>query len=203
MNTSDEPLPAPAAVPGRARTFLSRSPVLAGLAAFLLLAGLVLVTSTLLGRGSRPLYPNLPTFTPLSETLESKPTVLTFTELNADPDAYRDRRIQVAGNYASVSPPTCAPFSGPAIRWTLVADELQLNAVGFENILRLLAEGTPMTVTGTWRLYRGPSGWQGAARRHRVVSGRRSNPGAEPAAGRRCRRADRRSRLAAAHAAAA
>ena len=114
--------------------------MLAGLAAFLLLAGLVLVTSTLLGRGSRPLYPNLPTFTPLSETLESKPTVLTFTELNADPDAYRDRRIQVAGNYASVSPPTCAPFSGPAIHWTLVADELQLNAVGFENILRLLAE---------------------------------------------------------------
>ncbi len=158
MNTSDEPLPAPAAPPGRARTFLSRSPVLAALAAFLLLAGLVLVTSTLLGRGSRPLYPNLPTFTPLSETLESNPTVLTFTELNADPDAYRDRRIQVAGNYASVSPPTCAPFAGPAIRWTLVADELQLNAVGFENILRLLAEGTPMTVTGTWRLYRGPSG---------------------------------------------
>jgi hypothetical protein len=39
-----------------------------------------------------------------------------------------------------------------------VAEELQLNAVGFENVLRLLAEGTPMTVTGIWRLYSGPVG---------------------------------------------
>jgi hypothetical protein len=128
------------------------------LAAFLLLAGVVLVVSALVNRDTRPLYPNLPTFTPLAATLESEPAVLTFAELNADPDAYRDRRIQVAGDFASVPPPDCIPFSGPAIRWSLVAEELQLNAVGFDNVLRLLAEGTPMTVTGIWRLYSGPSG---------------------------------------------
>ena len=87
-----------------------------------------------------------------------KRQVLTFAELNADPDAYRDRRIQVAGDFASVPPPTCTPHAGPSIRWSLVAEELQLNAVGFENVLRLLAEGTPMTVTGIWRLYSGPAG---------------------------------------------
>ena len=161
MNTPDQP---PSAAPtssrsaGGARGFLARWPVLAGLAAFLLLVGVVLVVSALVNRNTRPLYPNLPTFTPLATTLESEPAVLTFAELNADPDAYRDRRIQVAGDYASVPPPTCIPFAGPAIRWSLVADELQLNAVGFENVLRLLAEGTPMTVTGIWRLYSGPAG---------------------------------------------
>ena len=160
MNTPDTPPPAPyaPAPAGRVRAFLGRWPVLGGLAVFLLLAGLVLVVSTLLARSSRPLYPNLPTFTPLAETLESEPAVLTFTELNADPDAYRDRRIQVSGNFASVAPPDCLPHSGPAIRWTLVSEELQLNAAGFENVLPLLAEGTPMTVTGIWRLYRGPVG---------------------------------------------
>jgi hypothetical protein len=132
--------------------------VLAGLAAFLLLAGLVLVVSALVNRNGRPLYPNLPTFTPPAATLTGELAVLTFAELNADPDAYRDRRIQVAGDFASVPPPTCTPHAGPSIRWSLVAEELQLNAVGFENVLRLLAEGTPMTVTGIWRLYSGPAG---------------------------------------------
>jgi len=161
MNTPDQlPPPAPTS-PGSAggvRTLAARWPVLAGLAAFLLLAGLVLVVSALVNRDRRPLYPNLPTFTPPAATLDSEPAVLTFAELNADPDAYRDRRIQVAGDYASVPPPDCTPYSGPAIRWSLVAEELQLNAVGFENVLRLLAEGTPMTVTGIWRLYSGPVG---------------------------------------------
>ena len=132
--------------------------MLAGLAAFLLLAGAVLVVAALVNRNARPLYPNLPTFTPLAGTLEGAPAVLTFTELNADPDAYRDRRIQVAGDFASVAPPTCVPYAGPGIRWSMVAEELQLNAIGFENVLRLLEEGTPMTVTGIWRLYRGPVG---------------------------------------------
>ena len=161
MNTPDEPLPAapPPPTPGnRARAAAARWPVLAGLAAFLLLVGVVLVVSALVNRSARPLYPNLPTFTPLAATLEGEPAVLTFTELNADPDAYRDRRIQVAGDFASVSPPDCVPYAGPGIRWSLVAEELQLNAIGFENILNLLEEGTPMTVTGIWRLYRGPVG---------------------------------------------
>ena len=161
MNTPDETLPAPlppATPGGQARTLATRWPVLAGLAAFLLLVGVVLVVAALVNRNTRPLYPNLPTFTPQAGTREGEPAVLTFTELNADPDAYRDRRIQVAGDFASVAPPACVPYTGPDIRWSLVAEELQLNAAGFENVLRLLEEGTPMTVTGIWRLYRGPVG---------------------------------------------
>ncbi len=161
MITPDEPLPAvsPPPTPGnRARAAAARWPVLAGLAAVLLLVGVVLVVAALVNRTARPLYPNLPTFTPLASAVESEPAVLTFAELNADPDAYRDRRIQVAGDFASVAPPDCVPYAGPGIRWSLVAEELQLNAVGFENVLRLLEEGTPMTVTGIWRLYRGPVG---------------------------------------------
>jgi hypothetical protein len=161
MNTPDSPPPLATTAPGSTggvRAFVARWPVLAGLAAFLLLAGLVLVVSALVNRDNRPLYPNLPTFTPPAATLAGEPAVLTFAELNADPDAYRDRRVQVAGDFASVPPPDCTPHAGPAIRWSLVAEELQLNAVGFENVLRLLAEGTPMTVTGIWRLYSGPVG---------------------------------------------
>lgn len=160
MNTPDEPRPAPSSqehASGPSR-LLARWPVLGGLAVFLLLAGLVLVAATLFSRDNRPLYPNLPTFTPVAGTLEGEPAVLSFTELNADPDAYRDRRIQVAGDFASVVPPTCIPYAGPPVRWTLVSEDLQLNAVGFEHLLRLLPEGTPMTVTGLWRLYRGPVG---------------------------------------------
>lgn len=161
MNTPDQQ-PPPATPPpgstGGVRALAGRWPVLAGLAAFLLLAGLVLVVSALVNRDGRPLYPNLPTFTPPAATLTGELAVLTFAELNADPDAYRDRRIQVAGDFASVPPPTCTPHAGPSIRWSLVAEELQLNAVGFENVLRLLGEGTPMTVTGIWRLYSGPAG---------------------------------------------
>ena len=161
MNTPDQQPPLATPSPGSARgvrALAGRWPVLAGLAAFLLLAGLVLVVSALVNRNGRPLYPNLPTFTPPAATLTGELAVLTFAELNADPDAYRDRRIQVAGDFASVPPPTCTPHAGPSIRWSLVAEELQLNAVGFENVLRLLAEGTPMTVTGIWRLYSGPTG---------------------------------------------
>lgn len=156
----EAPSEAPASRPatGRARAIAARWPWLAAAAAGLLLLGIIALLYTLIDRGGRPLYPNLPTFTPVSGVVEGEATVIDFEELNADPEALRDRRIQVSGEYASIAPPTCLPFAGPVIRWSLVGDELQLNATGFEAILRLVAEGTPMTVTGIWRLYRGPVG---------------------------------------------
>jgi len=172
MNTPREPLetplaepggssaePAPRMVPGeRVRMLVGRWPGAAVAAAILLLAGFVLVVYSLTNGQRRPLYPSLPTFTPVSDVVTGEPALLTFTELNADPAAYRNQRIQVSGNYASIAPPACASYSGPTIRWSLVAEDLQLNAIGFENILRLVREGTPMTVTGIWRLYEGPVG---------------------------------------------
>lgn len=161
MNTSEEPLDLPADAapsPGRIGGLARRWPVLVLLVAILLLAGGAALVASLASRGSRPLYPNLPTFTPVAQVVTSEPTLLTFAQLNADPNAYRDQRIQVSGDYASVAPPTCVPIAGPRIRWSLVAEDLQLNAVGFENVLRLVSEGTPMTVAGIWRLYGGPVG---------------------------------------------
>lgn len=163
----EEPLPAaetatdapPATPPAAgAPAVLRRWPWLAAVAVLLLLAGLAAIVYTLLARDTRPLYPNLPTFTPLASTIEGEPSLIGFAELNEDPDAFRDRRIQVSGNFASVEAPTCVPHAGPIIRWSLVDEELQLNAAGFENVLRLIEEGTPMTVSGIWRLYQGPAG---------------------------------------------
>ncbi len=162
MMTPEEPLPAPAesavAPAGRERALVARWPGLVLVAVLLLAVGAIAVLGTLLAGGGRPLYPNLPTYTPLAEEIAGEPVLLTFTELNADPAAFRDRRVQVSGDFASVEAPACMPYAGPAIHWSLVAEELQLNAIGFENVLSLLSEGTPMTVSGIWRLYQGPVG---------------------------------------------
>ncbi len=171
MNTPEEQFESPAEtgatlaasapdtpLSARARMLAKRWPGVAVAAALLLLAGLVLVVYSLVTGDRRPLYPNLPTFTPVAAVVTGEPALLTFTELNADPAAYRNQRIQVSGNYASIAPPACGQYSGPPIRWSLVSEDLQLNATGFENILRLVREGTPMTVTGIWRLYEGPAG---------------------------------------------
>lgn len=104
------------------------------------------------------LYPALPSPTPLPEIVISETSLLTFTELNAAPADYRDQRIQVSGAFTPVTPPTCRPYAGPDIRWSLVGEDLQLNAVGFEQVLSLLQPGTEMTVTGIWRAYQGPLG---------------------------------------------
>jgi hypothetical protein len=100
----------------------------------------------------------LPTRTLLPGTFESNLSLVSFPNLAEDPIAYRDQRIQVTGEFTPVTPPDCRPYSGPPIAWSLVSDELQLNAIGFEDVLRLVAPGTTMTVSGIWRAYQGPLG---------------------------------------------
>jgi hypothetical protein len=131
-------------------------------AGWILLLGLLAALATLAWfmwpDDPRPLYPALPTRTRLPATVEATLSEVSFPDLAEDPIAYRDQRIQVTGNFTPVTPPDCRPYSGPPIAWSLVSDELQLNAVGFEDVLRLVAPGTTMTVTGTWRAYQGPLG---------------------------------------------
>lgn len=127
-------------------------------AAVLVIIGLAMLAFSLSGRAERPLLPILPTFTTVPETIANEPELIGFAELNADPNAFRGRRIQVSGAYTPVDPPECVDYAGPIIRWSLVADELQLNAVGFENVLRLLETDTNMTVMGVWSAYQGPLG---------------------------------------------
>ncbi len=135
-----------------------RSVGITAAAAVLVIIALALLAFSLSGRAERPLMPILPTFTGVPETIAYEPEVIGFAELNADPNAFLGRRIQVSGAYTPVEPPKCADNAGPAIRWSLIAEELQLNAVGFENVLRLLEGGTDMTVMGVWSAYQGPLG---------------------------------------------
>jgi hypothetical protein len=144
---------------GRRMAALARryaSPLLLVALLILIIGGLAILSST--QTGNRPLYPALPTLTPVSQELAQEAKVLDFTELNADPAAYRDQLIRVTGAYTPVPAPECQPWAGVPIRWSLVAEGLQLNATGFESILRFIDPGTELSVAGYWRMYQGPLG---------------------------------------------
>lgn len=117
--------------------------------------GLVLNTSA---RQGRPLYPNLPSPTPPARVINPEAETVTFRGLNENPAVYLNHVIAVTGDYTPLELPQCRPLAGPPIKWSLVADNLQLNALGFERVLQLVAPGTTMTVVGIWRLYNGPVG---------------------------------------------
>ncbi len=90
--------------------------------------------------------------------LSDQPQLVTFSELQADPDAYRDRLIRVTGVFYRMPPPACFPYSGPKTLWSLISEDLRLDAVGFEPLTRLISEEIEMTVDGFFRLYEGPIG---------------------------------------------
>jgi hypothetical protein len=133
--------------------------LIVGAAIILIIAAAILALAIVGRQNNRAsgLLPNLAT--PTTITAEEDAVMqLTFSELNADPLAYVNRKIQVSGSYLPLDPPACAKFSGPAFRWSLVAEDLQLDIRGFERIVRILPQGTEMKIRGTWRLYQGPLG---------------------------------------------
>lgn len=91
-------------------------------------------------------------------------TPVTFAQLDDNPGAYEDQVIRVGGAYLKLPPPVCSPQRGPAFAWSLTnlvqttGDWLRIDAQGFEDVLWLTPDGTPMTVEGYWRLYEGPLG---------------------------------------------
>jgi len=95
--------------------------------------------------------------------LAAQPQLVTFSQLQADPEAFQDRLLRVSGSLFKAPLPDCVPYSGPLIEWALIADALRLDAVGFENAVGLLLDGAPMTVDGIFRLYEGPLGCGKAA----------------------------------------
>ena len=123
----------------------------------LLLLAIVLLP-LLAQSNDRRLKPLRPTATPGSLVIEGDPILIDFPDLNEDPFSYLNQRIRVTGDYTPLPPPDCTPFSGRRIRWALVAESLQMNAVGFERVLRLVEPDTTLTVEGIWRLYSGPAG---------------------------------------------
>jgi len=90
--------------------------------------------------------------------ITDQPQLVTFSELQADPEYYRDRLIRVTGTYIPLIPPECYPFSGPGADWALVSEGLRLDIIGFERVTRLISQDMIMTVDGFFRLYEGPIG---------------------------------------------
>lgn len=95
--------------------------------------------------------------------LAGQPQLVTFSQLQEDPDAFQDRLVRVSGSLLKASPPNCAPYSGPAVEWALIAEALRLDAVGFERAVDVLDNDLPMTVDGFFRLYEGALGCGKAA----------------------------------------
>lgn len=125
------------------------------LAAPLVIALLVLLF--VLKGNPRPLKPvRTPSsaVTPLNE----QPLMLAFGDLDQDPGGWLDQRLRLTGEYRPADIANCAVPRGPKIRWRLLADDLALNAVGYETVLRLIPAGTVLTVDGIWRQYAGRVG---------------------------------------------
>ena len=101
--------------------------------------------------------PGQATRTP-SGALAGEPVLVSFSELDAAPRAYRDRLIRVSGAFQPLPARPCAGWHGPDVSWSLVDEGLQMEAGGYGSILRLLPAGVPLTVDGFWRLYQGPLG---------------------------------------------
>lgn len=123
----------------------------------IIVAGILITLLRSTAFSLRPLQPARNTATPAG-TINSQPILITFPELNVDPSLFNNQRLRVTGEFQPVAPPDCFPMNGPLIEWSLIAEGLQLNAQGFEGVLRAIAPGTVLTVDGVWRQYMGPLG---------------------------------------------
>lgn len=94
----------------------------------------------------------------LGLVLVDQPQLVTFSELQEDPERYKDQLIGVTGLYLRLPAVECFPQSGPGAEWALISEDLRLDAVGYEIVTRLLPLDTLMTVEGIFRLYEGPIG---------------------------------------------
>ena len=139
-------------------------PRLRYLAPVIVVLGLILFILALAAScGSRDnnnqgLKPFRPTRTPVDSDVGGDVVVLSFTELNGDPATYQNQRIRVTGDKVTILPEDCRLFTGPVFTWGLIAEDLQLNSLGFEELVKRLPDDLTMTVEGIWRMYDGPLG---------------------------------------------
>lgn len=111
------------------------------------------------GRGrSQGLKPFRATRTPLASDAGGDVVLLSFSDLNNLPEAYKNQRIRVTGDKMTIPPQDCRLYTGPVFAWGLIAEDLQLYALGYEEVVRRLPDGLTMTVEGIWRQYDGPLG---------------------------------------------
>ncbi len=129
-----------------------------GIILLMLLAFIILLAAQVNRPTTSELKPYRPTPTRHDLLLDNQPILVTFDQLNADPENFLNQRIRVTGDFQLLTPPTCRLYNGPALRWSLIASDLQLDALGYEPIARLIPAGVSLTVEGAWRLYEGPLG---------------------------------------------
>ncbi len=95
----------------------------------------------------------------VAEFVSAEPVSL--SDLAANPAAYRDKRIQITGEFQPLAQLACAdsnPRPGPAT-WSVVAEGWVAQAGSkFEDISKLLPTGLTVTAEGTWRLWSGAIG---------------------------------------------
>lgn len=131
-------------------------PVIVVLGLILLILALAASCS---GRNNeRGLKPFRPSRTPRDGSVNGEVVVLSFTDLNGDPEAYQNQRIRVTGDKVTIPPQACRLFTGPVFSWGLIAEDLQLNALGHGELVKRVPDGLTMTVEGIWRQYNGPLG---------------------------------------------
>lgn len=123
-----------------------------------LFMAVLLVVLFLANNSNRPLQPVRTLATAELVLISSEANFVTFPELDANPTAYLNQFIRVSGTYNPLRPPTCQPYNGPSIHWSLISEGLQLDATGYEAILREVPPNTILTVEGIWRRYHGPYG---------------------------------------------
>ncbi len=107
---------------------------------------------------NRAMKPARPTPARVQFVIDAQPLLVTFDELNSDPNNFVGQRLRVNGDFTPLDVPSCLHRSGPVFYWALVSGSFQLDALGYEAIVRLIPEGTPMTIEGFWRRYSGPLG---------------------------------------------
>jgi hypothetical protein len=88
----------------------------------------------------------------------SQPQLVTFDELQADPESFQNELIRVTGSFFRLPPVECLVYTGPGTSWSLISGNLRLDALGFEESLQLVRPGIELTVDGIFRKYEGPLG---------------------------------------------
>lgn len=88
-----------------------------------------------------------------------RPVEIGLSELALNPQSQRGQFLRVSGQFQPAEPLTCGShIRGPLQRWAIVNDEWQLDAVGFEQVVRYFPPGEEMTVEGVFRSYTGRLG---------------------------------------------
>ena len=114
----------------------------------LLIAIILFLVGSVNSSSNRAIKPLVATTTPAALRIDSEAERVDFADLEADPLQFRNQRIEVSGLFTHITLPDCLPYSGPQTKWGLINGTLQMNALGYENIIRTLPNQIDMRCSG-------------------------------------------------------